>query len=193
MSISKTLTGDMGKRGSPQPDIGSGDPIVMGRENPMDPTRPADMPNQLTLFAEDSRARITALQESAAAWLVTVARSGGKCIGSLLSASPSGLSEKMYLGSFQATEAETSLPSSARLFNSGMASHGLLLTVNTSEWRNDGAACSLSDTLEECPDPKYSLSAKACEGILRRSARRGKQLPPALEHALRAVTTSAET
>jgi len=146
---------------------------------------------QLTLFAEDSRAKITQLQESAAAWLVTVARSGGKCTGLLLSAAPPGLSEKMYLGSCPATEAVTSLPSSARLFNSGMASHGLLWTANTSEWRNGGDACSLSDILEESPNRKYLLSPKACAGILRRAEKRGKVLPEALRLALRGVMSQA--
>ena len=43
----------------------------------------------------------------------------------------------------------------------------------------------LSQILEENPHPKYSLSAKACQGILRRAEMRGKVLPPMLEQALR--------
>ena len=142
--------------------------------------------DQWTLFAVDSRAKITQLQESAAAWLATVARSGGKCIGSLLSAAPRGLSEKMCLASSHRTEKPTSVPSSPRLYNSGMASHGLLWTANTSEWRNGGDACSLSDILEESPDQKYSLSPRACSGILRRAEKRGRELPEALRLALTA-------
>jgi hypothetical protein len=42
----------------------------------------------------------------------------------------------------------------------------------------------LSDILEEDPDPKYTLSAKACLGILTRASRRGKKLPQMLEEAL---------
>ncbi len=42
----------------------------------------------------------------------------------------------------------------------------------------------LSQILEATPHPKYSLSAKACRGILTRSNRRGKQQPPLLELAL---------
>jgi hypothetical protein len=38
--------------------------------------------------------------------------------------------------------------------------------------------------LEENPHPKYFLSAKACQGILRRAAKRGKELPPMLKEAL---------
>ena len=42
----------------------------------------------------------------------------------------------------------------------------------------------LSQILEDMPHPKYSLSDKACAGILRRAARRGKNLPLELEQAL---------
>ena len=42
----------------------------------------------------------------------------------------------------------------------------------------------LSQILEDTPHPKYSLSAKACAGILRRAEWRGKKLPPELEVAL---------
>jgi hypothetical protein len=42
----------------------------------------------------------------------------------------------------------------------------------------------LSQILEETPLPKYSLSAKACQGILRRAAKRGKKLPELLERTL---------
>jgi hypothetical protein len=43
----------------------------------------------------------------------------------------------------------------------------------------------LSQILEDNPHPKYSLSAKACQGILNRASRRGKKLPEPLENALR--------
>ena len=42
----------------------------------------------------------------------------------------------------------------------------------------------LSHILEECPDPKYNLTPKACAGILRRAERRGKKLPEALKTVL---------
>jgi hypothetical protein len=34
---------------------------------------------------------------------------------------------------------------------------------------------------------RYSLSPKACAGILRRAKKRGKSLPPMLEQALRSI------
>ena len=42
----------------------------------------------------------------------------------------------------------------------------------------------LSQILEEHPHPKYSLSPRACQGILNRAERRGKELPPVLREAL---------
>ena len=42
----------------------------------------------------------------------------------------------------------------------------------------------LSQILEVQPHQKYCLSAKACQGILRRAESRGKELPPILKDAL---------
>jgi hypothetical protein len=51
---------------------------------------------------------------------------------------------------------------------------------------------SLSDVLETGPvPPKFSLSAKACSGILRRAERRGKALPPMLKAALEQTSLQA--
>jgi len=51
--------------------------------------------------------------------------------------------------------------------------------------RSAGDVCSLSDVLETGPLPaRFSLSPKACAGILRRAERRGKALPLMLKDAL---------
>lgn len=76
-----------------------------------------------------------------------------------------------------------------------MGSPTAFLTLNTSEWNHtlapslkDEGVCSLSDILETGDVPQqYFLSAKACSGILRRAAKRGKELPPPLHEALKAV------
>ena len=52
------------------------------------------------------------------------------------------------------------------------------------EYPNVVAESHLSQILEDNPHPKYSLSVKACQGILRRAERRGKELPPILKNAL---------
>jgi len=70
-----------------------------------------------------------------------------------------------------------------------MGSPTEFLTLSTSEWPNDAAVCSLSDVLETGVVPqRFYLSAKACQGILRRAAKRGKKLPQQLHDALLAVT-----
>jgi hypothetical protein len=73
------------------------------------------------------------------------------------------------------------------------------LTPNSLGWlRGVGESFSLpclvnlSQVLETTPvHQRYFLSAKACEGILRRAAKRGKELPPALKDALEAVVSRA--
>lgn len=87
------------------------------------------------------------------------------------------------------------MPSSGRWQNSGMGGPTECWTLSTSEWNHtrvpshsDGGVCSLSDILETGGVPgKYYLSAEACAGILRRAAKRGKDLPPILHRALEAV------
>ena len=57
-------------------------------------------------------------------------------------------------------------------------------THSFGECPSAGVESRLSQILEDTPHPKYSLSAKACAGILRRAERRGKKLPPELEAVL---------
>ena len=52
------------------------------------------------------------------------------------------------------------------------------------------AVSRLSQILEVCPPLKYSLSAKACRGILVRAKKRGKELPPELKAALEMQSAS---
>ena len=61
---------------------------------------------------------------------------------------------------------------------------GECMTRNTGESPNAAAGSRLSQILEETPQEKYSLSAKACQGILRRAERRGKDLPETLKAVL---------
>ena len=64
---------------------------------------------------------------------------------------------------------------------------GVYMTRNIGESPNAVVESRLSWILEETPLPKYSLSAKACQGILKRAATRGKQLPEVLKKALEKV------
>ena len=57
-------------------------------------------------------------------------------------------------------------------------------TLNTGECPSVAVASTLSSILQANAPETYYLSAKACEGILRRAERRGKTLPPMLKEAL---------
>ena len=99
-----------------------------------------------------------------------------------------------------ATEGATSRTSSARLGNAGILLPTGLWTLNTCEWSGcpepspsgdagfGSSVCGLSDILETVGEHlrKYCLSLKACAGILRRAASRGKDLPARLAAALKA-------
>ena len=92
--------------------------------------------------------------------------------------------EKMARCSRQGAGGRTLVVSLGRSENS----HGVFSTLNTSAWPNGAAVCLLSGVLETGPiHARFFLSAKACSGILRRSARRGRALPPALRRALERV------
>ena len=66
-----------------------------------------------------------------------------------------------------------------------------LLTHNTGESPNAAVESTLSQILQAEVPEKYYLSARACEGILRRAERRGKPFPEVLRLALERQATSA--
>ena len=62
---------------------------------------------------------------------------------------------------------------------------GESLILNTGPVPRSGAAGStLWSILEAQPHPRYFLTRKACQGIIRRASERGKPLPPQLQQAL---------
>lgn len=76
---------------------------------------------------------------------------------------------------------------------SGIVEHGQLLTLSSLALHSGDSAfsvCSLAEILEPSAAPKYYLSPRACRGILRRAAKRGRALPPQLEQALVAMAIS---
>lgn len=58
------------------------------------------------------------------------------------------------------------------------------LRLNCGDAPREPMPTKLSDILEQDADPRYRLSAKACQGILNRAGRRGKDLPEILRTAL---------
>ena len=73
------------------------------------------------------------------------------------------------------------------------ATDGALLTeflmLNTGESPSVAVESTLSSILLEKVPERYFLSVRACEGILRRAERRGKELPQMLKIALEQMIT----
>lgn len=156
---------------------------------------------QSTFLLEAPPAKVSPSRDCERDWLTLAATSCSPILPSLLGIAPAGWSGRTSLAYCPATEDGTLAPSSGRWENSGMGSPTECWTLNTSEHaaspslsRSDGAVCSLSDILETGDVPRrLYLTAKACLGILRRAGKRGKVLPPPLQHALEAVAGSEQT
>lgn len=67
------------------------------------------------------------------------------------------------------------------------------LTLNCGEQPREENRTRLSEILEADADPRYRLSARACQGILNRAERRGKELPVELREALQNQCLLRET
>lgn len=147
------------------------------------------MQNQLTLFAEASPAKTSAPPIAAAvrAWAESEAGFGSRCYELSETFAQHGLSARMSLACFPATDAVTSESSSTGWQNSGMVSPTGRLTLSSSESPSDAAESTLSGILETDVPQKYYLSQRACAGILSRATSRGRTIPPMLLDALRRV------
>ena len=120
------------------------------------------------------------------AWLTLVATWPSSISAFLTSIGQPGASGKTSQASCHQAEDGTLAPSSGRWANSGIASPTECWTRSTSEYHNAAVESSLSDILETGDVPqRYFLSARACEGILRRAEKGGKVLPVRLAAALK--------
>ena len=61
---------------------------------------------------------------------------------------------------------------------------GVSMTLNTGEFPSEERESTLSQILDLNAPEKYCLSRRACQGILNRAEKRGKELPPMLLDAL---------
>ena len=144
---------------------------------------------QLSMFSSEApRASRSPSPDSAKAWLIRVATSPSRISQFWIDTAPVGAVGRTSPASCQRTEDGRWEPFSEGWGNSGMGSHTGFLTLSTSEYPKDADVCSLSDILETGALPRrFYLSARACQGILRRAEKRGKALPPALQSALHSV------
>ena len=140
---------------------------------------------ELMFSSEEHHANPSQSLEEERDWMIRVATSPLN-----LSDLPSDLGPAGWFGRtspefYPSTKDAPLVNSFKRWKNAGMGGPTGCLTLSISEYPKDADACSLSDILETSAVPqRYSLSAKACRGILRRAERRGKSLPPYLHQVL---------
>lgn len=96
---------------------------------------------------------------------------------------------KMLKDCLVTTTEKLSVPSSPRLMSWGMTVNGKCLTAKITEWHKTGSECSLSDILEEHPDPKYFLSDKQMEQLMRDTTR---AIPRSRVHSVADTETEQE-
>ncbi len=113
---------------------------------------------------------------------------------------PAGYSSRTYPDCSPRTAVGTSESCLERWPTSGTAWHGGFSTHVSSECRSAGGECSSSEpSLTEILEPpqnvpaRYSLSARAARGILRRAEKRGRTLPSHLSAALETVAQTTTT
>jgi hypothetical protein len=127
------------------------------------------------------------------AWLTLAGTSLSPSLPSLLGMLPAGFSGRTCLASCHPDKGGTLVPSSQGWGNAGMGGLTGFSMHSISEFPKGAVASSLSDILETGDVPqRYYLSATACKGILRRAAKRGKELPGQLRAALSAVAQAAD-
>ena len=123
-------------------------------------------------------------------WVVRKAVSSSRRYASYVNSTLLLQSGRMFPALFPVTLDEILQQSSPSFANAGrVTSRGECLTLGISESPKDAVESSLSQILEESVPRKYFLSPRACQGVLRRSEKRGKELPPQLKQALQAVVT----
>lgn len=126
--------------------------------------------------------------------------SSSPAAGSLSLFDPDGYSSRTFQVSSLARAVGTSESCLGRWPTSGTAWRGGFSTHVSSECRSADGVCSSSEpSLAEILEPplsvpaRYSLSARAALGILRRAEKRGRTLPPHLEEALATVAGTTAT
>ena len=156
--------------------------------------RSTSLLDQSTFSWEEPPANPSLSPDCEAEWMTRVASWHSSFFDLLAAYAPVGWCGKTSPVSCHPTEDGTLAPSSGGWQNSGIVAPGECWTLSTSEYPSDGVASSLSDILETGDHLRpYYLSAKACAGILRRAAKRGKELPQQLRRALWAMMAAMRT
>lgn len=155
-------------------------------------------PAILTLSSEDSRARTSPSPEGETGSAETDPSSSGSSIGSLRLFAPQRSWSKMSPDCSLADLAKTLRRSSGPSPNAGMAWHGGCWIASTLEYPSGAdvstsSGLTLADLVEPNAPEKYSLSKKACRGILARVEKRGSGMDPELKALLEKMASSPST
>ena len=143
-----------------------------------------------TSWSEEAPARVSASQADARGSQEPPA-SCGNTFDAFVRSCLSGSSGRTCRERSQARTGRISDACSKPWMRAGTVWRGEYWTRSSSAWPSDASVCSLSGILETSAPARYSLSPTACSGILRRAERRGRNLPPDLEAALRRLPVQA--
>ena len=121
----------------------------------------------LTASSVDSLVRRLVSQENEGVSMIPEVRSFLTSHGFLGKNNHAILSLRTSKGFYLTTKETLSAPSLPRLMNWGTTVNGVCLTAKTSVSRKTGSGSTLSDILEEHPDPKYFLSPEQTQKILK--------------------------
>ena len=140
------------------------------------------------LLQEDFPAKMSALLAKGLVLLAHEAGFSGRLQDLWKKRKHNGSSSKTCLVCYPLTKEKTLELFSGKWPTSGILLPGALLMLNTSEYPSEGAEySSLGNVLENQAQPKYYLTHKAAEGVLRRANRKGKTLPDLLQKAFENV------
>lgn len=136
-------------------------------------SQPSTQPNYQTSIALSvaSLARHLASQASDEASMIQEVRSFLTSHGYLGKSNHAYLSLRTSKACYLTTKGGHLLPSSPRLMNWGTTVNGKCLTARITESHRTASASSLSDILEEHPDPKSFLSQETSTRIIESSAK----------------------
>jgi hypothetical protein len=141
------------------------------------------------------RARGSASPDNAGDSVTTAAASPSPGLTLWGDTDPEPSSSRTFRASSAALMGWTGTPSYVHWENSGTGGPTGFATLNGSECRSVAGECSsspstLADILTPTAPDRFSLSARAAAGIMRRSAKRGRRLPAELEVALESLEHS---
>lgn len=149
----------------------------------------------MTLIYSQAGHRVSRFQlpESEKEWMTRAVNFQWNMLHLLTDSALGGSFGKTSPAFYRRTTDETLKDSSNRWLNAGTVSHGECLTLKISESPSAAVESCLSDIVETGDvHSRHYLTAKACNGILRRDEKRGVKLSERLRLALATVVITSQ-